>query len=524
MRKAWWVIVMVLSIGGTGLIFWWVRRQSIPPDPRVLVRQLYEENCAVCHGTQGDGQGQAAYLLQPKPRDFTLGKYRLVSTDNGQPTRDDLFRTLSNGLPGTAMPPWAHLSNDQRLALADYVLDFGRQSWIERAMQQGDSRPEAEAFAGDMIQPGNPIPIPPEPPRTDSSIQSGKQIFRDVCAKCHGEQGEGMWDPSWRTAEGFPVWSRAFQAGVFKGGSEGAQLFLRMAAGLPGSPMPASEETGEQIWQTVHYIQSLYDPEAQTRATVSAHELVAQRSPELPPDPDASEWSSVPEQWIALMPLWFSEEAVEGVRVKAVHDGSRVTFRLEWRDASLDEQVVQQTAFPDGAAIQFSADASPPLFAMGAAGRTVKIWHWKAVWEKDRDGYQEVSSAFPAMASDAYLGEESGWNSQPYDDPTYLPAMKLDNPVARRERHGQIEDANVAGFGTLTSRAPEEGSVQGLGRWDGGVWRLQVTRDLEGVGAQDVSFEPGKAISVAFAVWNGSAGDRNGQKAVSIWNTLRLEP
>jgi len=34
---------------------------------------------------------------------------------------------------------------------------------------------------------------------------------------------------------------------------------------------------------------------------------------------------------------------------------------------------------------------------------------------------------------------------------------------------------------------------------------------------------PGSKTSVAFALWNGSAGDRNGQKLVSIWHELDLE-
>ena len=51
---------------------------------------LYGRHCAACHGANGDGQGLAAAFLYPKPRSFRGGKYRLVSTDNSVPTRDDL--------------------------------------------------------------------------------------------------------------------------------------------------------------------------------------------------------------------------------------------------------------------------------------------------------------------------------------------------------------------------------------------------------------------------------------------------
>jgi hypothetical protein len=30
-------------------------------------------------------------------------------------------------------------------------------------------------------------------------------------------------------------------------------------------------------------------------------------------------------------------------------------------------------------------------------------------------------------------------------------------------------------------------------------------------------------VSVAFAIWNGSAGDRDGKKSVTIWQELVLE-
>jgi hypothetical protein len=34
---------------------------------------------------------------------------------------------------------------------------------------------------------------------------------------------------------------------------------------------------------------------------------------------------------------------------------------------------------------------------------------------------------------------------------------------------------------------------------------------------------PGQRYSIAFAVWDGAASDRNGQKLVSIWHDLEVE-
>jgi DMSO reductase family type II enzyme heme b subunit len=37
-----------------------------------------------------------------------------------------------------------------------------------------------------------------------------------------------------------------------------------------------------------------------------------------------------------------------------------------------------------------------------------------------------------------------------------------------------------------------------------------------------VALQPGSTVPVAFAVWNGSAGDRDGKKSVTIWQDLKL--
>jgi DMSO reductase family type II enzyme heme b subunit len=37
-----------------------------------------------------------------------------------------------------------------------------------------------------------------------------------------------------------------------------------------------------------------------------------------------------------------------------------------------------------------------------------------------------------------------------------------------------------------------------------------------------VVLQPASVVSVAFAVWNGSAGDRDGKKSVTIWQDLKI--
>ncbi len=100
-----------------------VPSQILPSTPALMDAgaQTYRKQCEACHGKAGDGRGEAAYLLYPRPRDFTRGEFRLVSTWEGVPTDEDLFRTISRGMPGSAMPSWAHLTEESRWGLVHYV-------------------------------------------------------------------------------------------------------------------------------------------------------------------------------------------------------------------------------------------------------------------------------------------------------------------------------------------------------------------------------------------------------------------
>jgi complex iron-sulfur molybdoenzyme family reductase subunit gamma len=86
-----------------------------------------------------------------------------------------------------------------------------------------------------------------------------------------------------------------------------------------------------------------------------------------------------------------------------------------------------------------------------------------------------------------------------------------------------VENAVAQGQGTLTTQPGIDDSVDGDGQWLDGRWSVVLLRDLSKPASGDVLPRPGEALSVAFAVWDGSAGDRNGSKSVTIWHQLELE-
>jgi mono/diheme cytochrome c family protein len=86
-------------------------------------RMLYAEHCQHCHGVTGDGGGPTAEYLNPLPRDYRQGLFKFTSTMTGRRAqRDDLARTIENGIPGTYMPSFKLLEPDEMTPIVEYVL------------------------------------------------------------------------------------------------------------------------------------------------------------------------------------------------------------------------------------------------------------------------------------------------------------------------------------------------------------------------------------------------------------------
>ncbi|OGW90703.1 MAG: hypothetical protein A3D28_00745 [Omnitrophica bacterium RIFCSPHIGHO2_02_FULL_63_14] len=493
-----------------------------PPTPALLEagQQLYNKQCAVCHGPKGAGDGQAAHLLYPKPRDFTQGEFRLVSTDTMQATDEDLFLTVTRGMPGSAMPPWELLSPEQRWALVYYIRHL--------------------TGASGSIDPASIIHVPPETLKTAEGLERGRQLFAQACASCHGPLGKGDGHQTIHVDNlGYPIKPRDLTAGIFKGSSESKDLYNRIVAGLPGSPMPsyAGVYTDEQLWELIYYVQSLVPPGVEERVRLRARHIRARRiRGGIPLEPTADAWRTAHPVWLALTPLWWGDDRVEGVEVRALHDGKELALHLSWSDPTRDSSTIAPQDFSDGAAVQFSLEHDPPFFGMGDAGMSargaVQIWFWKASWQDDLAGWRDVENQYPHAAVDWYPGQRTYQHGEPFEvsqaktasqDPEFMGGWGAGNPLSDPNRHSAAEEVVAKGLGTLTSRPPALQRIQAKGLWENGTWQVVLRRPLTSNEAGDLSLRPTQQVSVAFAVWNGHVENRNGQKSVSIWHALQLE-
>jgi mono/diheme cytochrome c family protein len=208
-------------------------------------RHLYMTHCVHCHGVAGDGDGPTARFLNPRPRDYRQGVFKFKSTPyEAKPSRDDLRRTLQQGIPGTYMPSFVLLGEDKLLLIIDYVrwlsirgsmeirlseelsALFATKQDIEQTLRDDQTKKltRAAAIADVMksVDEGLPdviediaatladdwktadlaetpiVPTVKRTPPTKDSIERGRELFlskvagkKTECLECHGVSGRG---------------------------------------------------------------------------------------------------------------------------------------------------------------------------------------------------------------------------------------------------------------------------------------------------------------------------------------------
>ena len=207
-------------------------------------KAIYDAHCVECHGASGRGDGPAAFLLAPKPRDFTAGKYKVRTTETGTPpTDEDLIRSVEEGLYGTSMPAWQSLLSDADVRdVVAYVKSL------------------SPRFATEHPQ---PVPGIDRPPTTPESVARGAAVYEKLqCGKCHGVDGRGTgavateFEDDWRQPIGAADLTEPW---TFRGGAAAADVYMRFRTGMSGTPMPSFSDaaTDAEMWDLANYVVSL---------------------------------------------------------------------------------------------------------------------------------------------------------------------------------------------------------------------------------------------------------------------------
>lgn len=108
------VTVLAVCLGSSV----WAAAPKPTPELREKGKTSYTRNCQACHGEKGDGQGPTGAFLNPKPRNFATEPLKQGSKP------EEIFRTISTGVPGSSMVSFGTLPEEERWALTYYVSDF----------------------------------------------------------------------------------------------------------------------------------------------------------------------------------------------------------------------------------------------------------------------------------------------------------------------------------------------------------------------------------------------------------------
>ena len=509
------------------------------PEASEKGKEVYENSCAHCHGVEGRGDGSAAENLLPKPRDFTRGLYKIRSTESGQlPTDQDLFDIITEGMPGSSMPPWdTALSADDRWEVVAYIKTF------YDGFKESETPPRVISLEGEI-------------PYSEESAETGKGLYVDLgCVECHGNvgRGDGTSAPTLTDEWGFRTWpANLAQGWNYRGGADTEDIFKRFIGGIAGSPMPAfegdsflhfgltadeskrltelenkdemteaeEEESGkfyekmdaavdvalnraegteltaaeqqtydnamkvvyEKSWHLANYVKSL-SPEKRPESAIGNNVLRSQYvQGALPPMDDAA-WEVLQSRHFPLVgqiviePRQFNP-TIDSVNIKSFYNDTEVVFLFTWDDrthtAGDEMDEVTGKTLEDALAIQF-----PVKVPKGpTAPKPYFLW----------------GGRLPV-----YLWH---WKASAPEQVTELTAKGVKN--------AEVQEA--------------QGELQTQGVYTEGQYKLWVKRALKTDDKKDLQLEPGVFVPIAFSAWDGANGDLDTKRAMSSWYTFVLEP
>ncbi len=475
----------------------WVEEPETKTKPSVeRGREVYQNHCAACHGATGKGDGVAAPYSSPKPRNLTKGQYKLRTTRYGKiPTDEDIFKIITLGLNGTAMPGWKHLPESDRWSLVAYLKTLAKK--FEKFKKRGKKL--------EIIS----VPKPPAK-ITVESIERGKKHFMVNCSGCHGVKGRGDGNKTLKIVdiETDALWPRNLsKSWTFKRGASREDLFLTLRTGLYGSAMPRFSNKllkDEELWDLIHFVQTLSPGE---KPKVTKQISVKKVSGAIPIDPTDDFWKNVAAHLIPLggqiiknEKLYFS--TTDSLNIKAVHNGDEIAFQIIWDDPDFDP-VLQKTD-----SVKRSPPPPIPDFLIGQ------------VEPEEQREIPAVPQEFPDAVALQFPVPDPAKSGKPY----FLNGQD-DRPVNlwKWESHpNKVKKLKAQGLDVL--ELVKDALVESKALYEYGQYRVTLKRKMTSKNAGDTQFKSGnKTVPIGFNVWNGTAGETGTKMTVSSWFDLALD-
>jgi DMSO reductase family type II enzyme heme b subunit len=474
----------------------------------------------------GAGDGPGADRLWPRPRNFNAGTFKIRHTASGElplfdptkptPGQNDLFETVTHGLPGSAMPPWdGILTEQQRQA----VLAFVTEQLVKDRKFDDKTEPVtilnlADKGAIKQIAYGK------------ESIEKGaKLVVEKKCVECHGMEGRGDGNAfNLKDDWGFPIqpadWHKCWN---FRGSRQDPynvqNIFRTFSTGVNGTPMPsfADNTTVEERWDMSNFVSSLCERDLagnplpidlQTdKPKINFVVPSGYAEGEIPADPKDKQWQERERRIVGLggqithKPRNFVNR-IEDIWVRSLYNKKEIAFLFQWDDRSKSQVASGVTVTP--------IEEAPP-----ATGEENSIAAKQNKYEVYNDG---VAIQFPAKWQEIV----------PPEKPRYLHGEeKRHVDLWKWEADGTLKAYTGSGWDKpLEERADSTGKLKLVkSEFKDGQWTVLMTRPLQTDNKdEDVQFVAGQYIPTVFFAWDGHNGDAGLKMAVSAFYYSILEP
>jgi len=508
---------------------------SAPPAEMIEAgKRVYFTKCVWCHGVDGAGDGPGADRLWPRPRNFNQGTFKIRHTASGelplfdpkkmQQGQNDLFETVTHGLPGSAMPPWEGiLSEEQRLQVLSFVTT---ELVKDRSFQDKDSETQT------ILQLAT---LTPKAASEESKQRGAELIVEKKCIECHGVEGRGDgnafnlkddWGFSIQPADWHKCWN-------FRGSRQDpynvANIFRTFSTGVNGTPMPsfADSTSVDERWDIANFVNSLCERDAEGKPLpidpltdkpkinfVIPSDMV---EGEIPDDMEAEAWQKAPKRYVAMggqithKPRNFVNR-IDDIWVRSLYNEKSIAYLVEWDDRT---KSVAEGALPWGPT-EVNIDVEEQAPATGEEGSIAAKQNNYAVYN-DAIGIETPVKwkELPAPIKPRYL---FGTNEQfPVD------IVKWEADGSLRAFIGRGWDQDFEQRDTY-----EESLKLKKAEWKNGRWYVMIERPVGNKKDQDYDedtfFEVGQYIPTVFFAWDGHNGDAGRKMAVSAFYYTFMNP
>jgi len=514
------------------------KKAELAPEPSADMieagKRVYFTKCVWCHGVDGAGDGPGADRLWPRPRNFNQGTFKIRHTASGElplfdakkptPGQNDLFETVTHGLPGSAMPSWEGiLTEEQRLQVLSFVT-----TQLVKDRKFTDKQSESQT----VLQLGDLTPIAP----TEESLKKGAElVVEKKCVECHGADGRGDgnafnlkddWGFSIQPANWHKCWN-------FRGSRQDPynvkNIFRTFSTGVNGTPMPsfADNSTVEERWHIANFVNSLCEREADGKPlaidpsadkpkinfVVSSGLAVG----EISADPEHESWKNRARRYVAMggqithKPRNFVNR-IDDIWVKSLYNDTHIAFMFQWDDRT---KSVAEGKLP---------------WAPTSVNVEIKEQDPKTGEEGSIASHQNNYTVY----NDAIAMETAvKWKELPSPiKPRYLFGSNEQFPVdiVKWEADGSLRAFKGTGWDKdFEERLNYEENIKILfSEWKNGRWTVIVQRPMgdkkEQEYDEDTFFERGQYIPTVFFAWDGHNGDAGRKMAVSAFYYTFLEP